>query len=121
LWARRRPVGKRILRAIVILLVLAGLVYFGLVRPAQETRRQALIEATETLPRSISLTHSDIQRIATEDAARKRADALLADGERAIRDRDLPAMRRINADLAHLRDLLSLEYTLRIVSEPGQL
>lgn len=120
-WARRADVGKRALRISVVLLVLAGLTYFGLVRPAQETRRQALIEATETIPRSINLTHSDIQKIATDEAARKRADALLADGERAIRDRDLPAMRRINADLARLREALSLEYTLRIVSEPGQL
>lgn len=121
LWAQRRPVGKRVVRALVVLLVLAGLAYFALVRPAQEARRQALIEATETLPGAINLTYSDIQKIATEDAARKRADALLADGERAIRDRDLPAMRRIDADLARLRDALSLEYTLRIVSEPGQL
>src|SRR5690606_11225585 len=102
------------------LLLFGGLVYFALVRPAQEARRQALVEATETLPSSIRVTHSDVQQIATEEAARGRADALLADGERAIRDRDLSEMRRINAELQRLRDTLSAEYTLRIVSEPGQ-
>jgi len=121
LWVKRGAIGRRFLRWALILLALAGLAYFALVRPAQEARRQALIEATETLPRSIRLAHSDIQSLATEDAARQRADALLADGERAIRDRDLSDMRRINADLTKLRETLSTEYTLRIVSEPGQL
>lgn len=121
LWARRASIGKRAVRTLFVLLLLAALTYFGLVRPAQEARRQALIEATETLPNSINLTHSDIRNIATDAAARERADALLADGERAIRDRDLPAMRRINAELGRLREMLSSEYTLRIVSEPGQL
>jgi len=46
---------------------------------------------------------------------------LFAVGERAIRDRDLSEMRRINAELAQLRDTLSAQYTLRIVSEPGKL
>lgn len=120
LWAQRAIAGKRILQALVLLLVLAGLVYFGLVRPAQEARRQASVEATETLPRSIRLAHSDIQKIAADVAARSRANALLSDGERAIRDRDLSQMRRISADLERLRETLSAEYTLRIVSEPGR-
>ncbi len=120
-WARRGALGKRVLVALAILLVLAGVVYFGLVRPAQLAQQQALIEATETLPRAIRTAHSDIQQIATDEAARSRADALLADGERAIRDRDLTGMRRVNAELAQLLDTVSTEYTLRIVSEPGKL
>ncbi len=121
LWARRGAVGKQFLRIILIVLALIGLVYFLAIRPAQQARQQALIEATETLPRSIRLAHADIQQIATEDAARTRADTLLADGERAIRDRELSDMRRINAELVQLRETLRAEYTLRIVSEPGQL
>ena len=120
LWARRATVGRRIFRTGLVLLLLAGLAYFALVRPAQEARRQALVEATETLPSSIRLVHSDIQEIAADDTARNRADTLLVDGVRAIRERDLPAMRRVNAELQRLRDVLSTEYTLRIVSEPGQ-
>ncbi len=120
LWAQRGKVGQRIFKALLLLLLLAGLTYLALVRPAQEARRQALVEATETLPRSIRVAHSDVQQIATEETARSRADTLLADGERAIRDRDVPEMRRVNAELQRLRDTLSAEYTLRIVSEPGQ-
>jgi hypothetical protein len=120
LWAQRGKVGKRIFKALLLLLLLAGITYFALVRPAQEARRQALVEATETLPRSIRVAHSDVQQIATEETARSRADTLLADGKRAIRDRDVPEMRRVNAELQRLRDTLSAEYTLRIVSEPGQ-
>ena len=120
LWAQRGKVGQRIFKALLLLLLLAGLTYFALVRPAQEARRQAFVEATEILPRSIRVTHSDVQQIATEETARSRADTLLADGERAIRDRDVPEMRRVNTELQRLRDTLSAEYTLRIVSEPGQ-
>lgn len=120
LWARRAEVGKRSLKIILAVLVLLGLIYFAVLRPAQEARRQAIIEATETLPRSIRLTHSDIESIATEEAARERARTLLADGEQAVRDRNLAEMRRINAQLVQMRDNLRAEYTLRIVSEPGQ-
>lgn len=121
LWARRGTVGKRILQSIVIALIVLGLAYFAVIRPAQEARRQALIEATETLPRSIRVVSSDVQSMATEESVRDRAVALLADGERAIRDRDLLEMRNINAQLIQLRDDLSAEYTLRIVSGPGQI
>ena len=120
-WARRSVFGKRVLRTFIIVLILAGVAYFGLIRPAQQARQQACGEATETLPKSSRLAHSDIEQIATEEAPRKRADALFADGERAIRDRDLSEMRRVNAELAQLRDTLSVQYTLRIVSEPGKL
>jgi len=119
-WAERGMLGKRAVRALVVVLVLLGLVYFAVLRPAQQARQQVLIEATETLPRSIRLAHSDIQSIATDQAVKSRADTLLADGERAIRDRDLATMRGINAQLVQLREDLRAEYTLRIVSEPGQ-
>ncbi len=120
IWVKRSALGRRFLKWGLIILAVVGLTYFALIRPAQEARRQALIEATETLPNSIRLAHSDAMALATEDAAKRRADALLADGERAIRDRDLSAMRRINSELVNLREALSTEYTLRIVSEPGE-
>ena len=120
IWVKRSALGRRFLKWGLIILAVVGLTYFALIRPAQEARRQALIEATETLPNSIRLAHSDVMALATEDAAKRRADALLADGERAIRDRDLSAMRRINSELVNLREALSTEYTLRIVSEPGE-
>jgi len=120
LWARRTKVGKRILQMFVVALVLLGLVYLAVLRPAQQARQQALIEATETLPKSIRLAYSDIQSIATGAAAKARAEALFAYGERAIRDRDLVAMRNTNAQLVQLREKLRAEYTLRIVSEPGE-
>lgn len=120
LWVLRATVGKRVVQALAVVLVLLGLIYFAVLRPAQQARQQALIEATETLPKSIRLAHSDIKAIATGETAKSKADALLADGERAIRDRDLVAMRSVNAQLVQLREVLRTEYTLRIVSEPGQ-
>jgi len=69
-WARRSVVGKRVLRTFIIVLILAGVAYFGLIRPAQQARQQAFVEATETLPKSIRLVHSDIEQIAIEEAPR---------------------------------------------------
>lgn len=121
IWAQRTTVARRLFKTLVVLLALGGLIYFAVLRPAQEARRAAFIEATETLPRSIRLAHSDVQSISTDESVRNRADTLLADGERAIRDRDVDAMRSVNTQLIQLRDNLSSEYTLRIVSEAGQI
>ena len=44
---------------------------------------------------------------------------MLADGERAMRDRDRTALARVAGDLRSLHDELIAEYTLTIVSRPG--
>ncbi len=120
LWALRSRVARRTLTVMLIFLAVLGIAYFTIIRPAQESRRVAHIEATETLPKSINLAHSDILAIAKDDTARERANALFSDGQRAVRDGDLPAMRSINAQLGQLLDELRTEYTLRIISQPGQ-
>ncbi|MCL4767040.1 MAG: hypothetical protein KJZ80_12445 [Hyphomicrobiaceae bacterium] len=120
LWARRGTVARRAGLAILAALVLWGVYYFAIARPAEEARRSTLIETTEALPKAIRLAHADVQAVAAEAAPRQKADALLEDGERAIRDADLAAMRRIRAALVQLRDELAMEYTLTIVSAPGE-
>ena len=58
--------------------------------------------------------------VASDDAAKQTAATLLTDGERAIGSRDRAAMSKIGEDLRALRDELAREYTLTIVSRPGE-
>ena len=58
--------------------------------------------------------------VGNDPAAKQKADALLADGERAIRDGDRTAMTRSGGELTALRNELASEYTLVIVSRPGE-
>ncbi len=120
MWATRRRLARRGAFALALIAALWGAYYFWVQRPAAEAERQARIEITQTLPRALSAAHADVLAMTTDDAARKRADALLADGERALRDNDPAAARRINASLNLLRLDLASEYTLTIVSRPGE-
>jgi hypothetical protein len=119
-WARRETLGKR--GAALLALFIAGWMgYYLLVsRPARLAEERARVEITETLPRALRQAHAEILSVAVDDAAKGRAAALLADGERLIRAGDRAGAAKINAELAQLRDELAHEYTLTIVSRPGE-
>jgi hypothetical protein len=107
-WARRVAYGKRLG---VLALVLAGcawVYYFMLVRPAQ------------MLPNAVRAAHSEVLAIATDQAAKQKAAALLADGERDIRAGDRAGMTKIKADLVALKNELTREYKYIIVSRPRE-
>ena len=57
-------------------------------RPAEQAAEQARIEITETLPKALRQAHADAIGVAADEAVKQKADALLADGERAIRSGD---------------------------------
>lgn len=120
MWALRKRVGA--VAAIAAALVGGGygVHYYNVVQPTRVVQEQARVELTETLPKAIRTAHADVMGIATDPAARARADQLLADGERGIRDRDRAGMTKVSKDLANLRDDLVREYTLTIVSRPGE-
>jgi hypothetical protein len=120
LWARRESFGKR--AAALVALVAAGLTgYHVLVtRPAQLADDRARVEITQTLPRALRQTHADVLAVAGDEAAKQKANALLADGERLIRGGDRAGAKKIDGELAALRDELTREYTLTIVSRPGE-
>ncbi len=120
LWARRDTFGKR--AAALVALVAAGLTgYHVLVtRPAQLADLRARTEITETIPKALRQAHADVVAVASDDAAKGKADALLADGERLVRSGDRAGATKISGDLAALRDELTREYTLTIVSRPGE-
>jgi len=120
LWARRQSFGKRV--AALVALVAASLTgYHVLVtRPAQLADDRARVEITQTLPKALRQAHADVLAVSGDQAAKQKADALLADGERLIRSGDRAGAKKVGEDLAALRDELTREYTLTIVSRPGE-
>jgi hypothetical protein len=72
------------------------------------------------LPKGLKQAHANVLGIATDPTVKQRADALLADGERAIRDGNRGAAAKAKAELSTLADNLAQEYTLTIVSRPGE-
>jgi hypothetical protein len=120
LWARRDAYGRRLGIGLAALVVVLGGYYVLVSRPARLAEERARVEVTETLPKALRQAHADVLAVANDDAAKQKAAALLADGERAVRSADRAAMSRISADLSALRDELTREYTLTIVSRPGE-
>ena len=117
---KRDTYGKRLGIALAGLIVVLGGYHFLVSRPAQQAQEQARIEVTETLPKQLRQAHADVVAVAADDAAKQKAAALLADGERAIRAGDRAAMSKIGAELSALRDEVTREYTLTIVSRSGE-
>jgi hypothetical protein len=120
LWTRRRRLAPPVAIAALLLFGSCGMHYFSVTRPAQQAAEQARVEVTDTLPKAIRQAHADLLAVTTDAEARRRADALKADGERAIRDQDRAAMTRIGRELTELRDEVTSAYTLTIVSRPGE-
>ncbi len=120
LWAVRDRYKKPVGAGLAVLLGLWGYHYATVTRPAELARTQAQVEITETLPRSIRQAHADTLAAAKAPEAKPRADQLLADGERAIRDKNRDGMVAAAKGLTDLRDELVREYSLTIVSRPGE-
>ncbi len=107
LWAKRTAYAKRT--------GIAALALFGsyfaydrmIAAPARLVDEQARIEIGETLPKALRQAHADVMAVAPGDGiAKQRAEALLADGERALRDGDRHGAAQALSQLAVLRDEL---------------
>jgi hypothetical protein len=119
-WASRKRWGAWAAVALTALIGSCGYHYAAVTLPAYHAEEQARIEVAETLPKAIRQNHTDIVKAAADGTAKARADQLLADGERAIRDKDRAALNRVNADQKRLYAELQSEYALTIVSRPGE-
>jgi hypothetical protein len=120
LWAVREKYQKVASVGLVLLLGSCGYQYATVTRPAQMMEAQSRIELTETLPKSVRQGHADVLAASSDPQAKLRADQLLADGERAMRDQNREGMAAARQGLTTLRDELVREYTLTIVSRPGE-
>ena len=96
LWAKRETHGKRLGVALAVLIAVFGGYYVLVSRPAKLSEERARLEITETLPKALRQAHADVMAVAGDDAAKQKAAALLADGERAISSGDRAAMTKID-------------------------
>jgi hypothetical protein len=126
-WVNRGRVGRLLITLLLLLGAGWGAYQLGVVRPAQERAAQEQakaernrIELTELLPSALERGHEDVTREAKVPAGREKADQILADGRAALTAQDAEAARRAINDLEVLRAGLRHEYTLRIVSRPGE-
>ncbi len=120
LWSTRDRYGKPVAILAALMLAVGAYHYVTSIRPAQQAETATRTELTDTLPRAIRQAHADVLAVAADPAVKPRADQLLADGERAIRDADRATMTRVSGELRDLRDEVAREYTLTIVSRPGE-
>jgi len=119
-WTRRDVYGRRAAIAAAVIGAGLGGYYLLEVRPARLAQEQARIELTETLPKAIKWAHTNVVAIADDPVAKQKADALLADGENALRAGDRAGAAKAKAELTALADDLVQEYKLTIVSRPGE-
>lgn len=120
MWVGRKRYGLFASAAAALVLSTCTYEYLYVTRPAQVAEEQLRVETTETLPRNIRQLHADILAASSDATARQRADQLRADGDKAIREKDRAGMQRVAGDLERLNQQLLSEYTLTIVSRPGE-
>jgi Family of unknown function (DUF6384) len=127
LWVARRRAGRGLIAAVAAALLGWGVYYAAVELPAQqravEARQEAertRIELSERVPRALEEGHVEVVREGRNAAAREKADRILEDGRAALARRDLAAAHQAIGALEELRADLRREYTLRIVSRPGE-
>src|SRR5262245_46376157 len=98
-WARRDVYGRRAAITAALLAAGTGGYYLAEVRPARLAQEQARIELTETLPKGMKLAHANAVALAADASAKRKADQLLADGERAISTGDRAGAAKAQAEL----------------------
>ena len=103
-----RPVGL-LLATVAVLWLLHSLLVSG---PAQR--------AEAALPRQLESQSAQLQELAVGSAARERASALSSEGEYALQREDRDALERTLERMQGLGEELQREYTLRVVSGPGE-
>lgn len=117
-WVRRGRYGKGLAAAFIV----GGLAWagwqIGFVRPEQARIAAAEEELSRALPNRMAALHGEIANLAQEPEVRTRAEALRAEGERALRARNAAEARAVIDGLEMLRDALAQEYVLTIVSRP---
>lgn len=108
LYIRRGKWGKWVGGVLAALIAALAVNYFLLQAPQR------------ALPQDLQTRHAEVVRLAVTDRARERAEQLLSRGHAALRREDTAAAEAALSRLEQLRNTLEQEYSLRIVSQPGQ-
>jgi hypothetical protein len=109
-----------VMLAVIAAVSLGAAWHLGVAVPEQQRAEAARIELAETLPSEIGRLHEAVTTIALEEAARLKADALKAEGERAIAAGDVKTARAARDGLALLQGDVSAAYEVRVVYGPGE-
>lgn len=109
-----------VMLAVIAAVSLGAAWHLGVAVPEQQRAEAARIELAETLPSEIGRLHEAVATIALEEAARLKADALKAEGERAIAAGDVKIARAARDGLALLQGDVSAAYEVRVVYGPGE-
>jgi len=127
LWIARGKVGAGLVAAPVVIGLGWGGYEFGVAAPERQRAEAARVEAervsldlTQRLPRALEAGHAEVVAEARVAAARSRGDELLAAGRASLARREPAGAEQAILDLEALRAQLRQEYTLRIVSRPGE-
>ncbi len=119
LWIARGRIGAILSAAVGAIGLLWAGYYFLSVRPAR-VATQLAEEEFANLPQALSGAHNTALNDAKAQAARDKADELLAAGEDALSREDAAGAKKALAQLQNLDQKLRLTYQLMIVSRPGE-
>jgi hypothetical protein len=120
LWVTRARWGRAGLIGLGLLVLLGGGWWFGVHLPAERTRVAEQTELSERIPRALEAERARVAAVTQSADARAQAGRLVAEGEAAARAGSLSDARDRLARLQTLQRRLSQEYTVRIVSRPGE-
>jgi hypothetical protein len=120
LWIARGKIGKTVGAAALAVSVAIGGWWFAIEQPRRTEAARIEREIGDLIPKALAQGHREATAEARVDAARARADQLLADGQAALRRRDAAGGRKAVTDLEGLRATLTQEYWLRIISRPNE-
>lgn len=95
--------------------------YVGFVRPGKIEAARVETLLTKTYPQDLSEALERATGLAATDDLKRRAQALYEDGQIALKDRDIETAKARAASLQMLGDDLAQDYTLRIISRPGEM
>ena len=119
LYVGRKQWGRPVLAVLGVLLV-AGVGYFGIWQPWQNSQaEQARIELTEGLPAQMDALYQTIYNETKVQQAVTQAEALVERGKAFAAEGNRAGAEGAVADLTELRDLLRQQYALRVVNREG--
>ena len=118
-YVGRKKWGPAVL-ALVLLVVIGLAGYFLAYRPSQQGQLEAArLELAEQLPAEMDAVYATIFNETKVQQAAVQAEQLVARGKAAAAEGDRQGALAALADLNEIRDLLRLEYNLRVVNRPG--
>ena len=112
LYITRGTWGKALL-AILVMIIAVAIVYTTMISGPQQRRLAAL-------PGELATQRQAIIELTEVPEARERAQQYLVQGQTALREEDADAAGKAVVSLKELRAQLEQEYTVRIISRPGE-